>query len=87
MILPWRWREVYAAYTLKDKEAVFAALDAAKIEYDYKIDGSFDPGRVRGGFSGMISHHSAELRVFVRPKDYETALYLVRKAVRENAAD
>ena len=83
MILPWRWREVYCAYTMKDKELVFSTLEKAGIRYDYSVTGSTDPGKVREGFSGLSFHHAAELRVFVRPADYEEALYLVRKAVRK----
>ena len=83
MILPWRWREVYCAYTMKHKELVFSTLEKAGIRYDYSVTGSTDPGKVREGFSGLSFHHAAQLRVFVRPADYEEALYLVRKAVRE----
>ena len=83
MILPWRWREVYCAYTMKDKELVFSTLEKAGIRYDYSVTVSTDPGKVREGFSGLSFHHAAQLRVFVRPADYEEALYLVRKAVRE----
>ena len=68
---------------MRDKELVFTALEKAGIEYDYKVDGSFDPKSVQDRFSGLISHHAAELRVFVRPKDHEQALFLVRKALRE----
>ena len=46
----------------------------------------WDPGRAEAGFSGLAFHHAAELRVFVRPADYEQALYLVRKTVREAEA-
>ena len=84
MLLPWKWREVYCAYTMRDKELIFTALESAGIEYDYKVDGSFDPKSVNDRFSGLISHHAAELRIFVRPADYEQALFLVRKALRES---
>ena len=83
MILPWRWREVYCAYTMRDKELVFGTLEKAGIRYDYSVTGSTDPGRAREGFSGLSFQHAAELRVFVRPGDYEQALYLVRRALRE----
>ena len=66
MILPWRWREVYCAYTMKDKELVFSTLEKAGIRYDYSVTGSTDPGKVREGFSGLSFHHAAELRVFCR---------------------
>ena len=83
MILPWRWREVYCGYTMRSKERIFQTLEQAGIQYDYSVTGSTDPEKVSRGFSGLSFHHAAELRVFVRPADYETALYLVRKTIRE----
>ena len=47
MILPWRWREVYCAYTMRDKELVFETLEKAGIRYDYSVTGSTDPGKAR----------------------------------------
>ncbi len=84
MILPWKWREVYCAYSMREKELIFTTLEQAGIEYDYKVDGSFDPKSVQARFSGLASHHAAELRIFVRPEDYEQALFLVRKALQEH---
>lgn len=87
MILPWKWREIYCAYSIREKELIFTTLEQAGIEYDYQIDGSYDPKSVQARFSGLISHHAAELRVFVRPEDYEQALFLVRKALREQKTE
>ena len=67
----------------RSRAFIFSTLEKAGIRYDYSVTGSTDPGKVREGFSGLSFHHAAQLRVFVRPADYEEALYLVRKAVRE----
>ena len=84
MILPWRWREVYCSFSLHERERIFDALESAGISYDYRIDGSADPSLRTQSFSGLRSHHAAEFRVFVRPKDYEEAAFIVRKALENS---
>lgn len=68
---------------MREKDLIFTTLEQAGIEYDYKIDGSFDPKSVQARFSGLISHHAAELRVYVRPENYEQALFLIRKNLQK----
>ena len=74
---------IEADSVVTDGHRLSVCLSKAGIRYDYSVTGSTDPGRAREGFSGLSFQHAAELRVFVRPGDYEQALYLVRRALRE----
>ncbi len=87
MILPWKWREVYCSYSLRDREKIFAALETVGIKYDYRIDGSTDPSLRSESFSGLKNHHAAELRIFVRPAEYEEAVFIVRKTLEVKNED